>query len=220
MEECLYGGEAVNSKKTVYLNLRKCSEVRKKDIFLKDAASIYCSDPTVENKCRAAKIKTIRDDRAQRYVESSLDVIRLLEQMDPSIEVNNIGEVEFVLNYQPPKSPHILWQWMKTLFVSLVCFFGSAFAIMTFNNDVSVSSVFQNIYLLVIGREAPGFTIMEFSYSIGLAFGIIVFFNHFAKWSVTADPTPLEVEMRLYDENVNKTLIQNDSRKEQEIDVL
>lgn len=220
MEECLHGGENVSSKKTVYLNLRKCSEVRKKEIFLKDAASVYCSDPTIEHKCRAVKIKTIRDDRAQRYVESSLDVIRLLEQMDASIEVNNIGEAEFVLHYQPSKQPHMLWQWVKTLFVSLVCFFGSAFAIMTFNNDVSVSSVFQNIYLLIIGREAPGFTIMEISYSIGLAFGIVVFFNHFAKWNVTEDPTPLEVEMRLYEENVNKTVIQNDSRKEPEIDVL
>lgn len=210
----------MSSKKTVYLNLRQNSEVRKKDVFLKDAASIYCSDPVVENKCRAVKIKTIRDERAKCYVGSSLDVIRLLESMDPSIEVNNMGETEFVLAYQPPQKEHVIWQWFKTLFVCLVCFFGAAFAIMTFNNDVSVSSVFQNVYLLITGREAPGFTIMEFSYSIGLAFGILVFFNHFAKWKVTADPTPLEVEMRLYEENVNKTIIQNDDRKEQKIDVL
>lgn len=210
----------MSSKKTVYLNLRQSSEVRDKEVFLKDAASVYCSDPVIENKCRAAKIKTIRDGQAKRYVESSLDVIRLLESLDPSIEVNNIGETEFVLSYHPPQKRHIIWQWIKTAFVCLVCFFGSAFAIMTFNNDVSVSSVFQNVYLLITGREAPGFTIMELSYSVGLAFGILVFFNHFAKWKVTADPTPLEVEMRLYEENVNKTVIQDSGRKEQEIDVL
>lgn len=125
-----------------------------------------------------------------------------------------------MLSYHPPKKKHVIWQWVKTVFVCLVCFFGSAFAIMTFNNDVSVSSVFQNVYLLITGREAPGFTIMELSYSVGLAFGILVFFNHFAKWKVTEDPTPLEVEMRLYEENVNKTVIQDSGRKEQEIDVL
>ena len=36
---------------------------------------------------------------------------------------------------------------------------------------------------------------------------------------MNTDPTPLEVEMRLYEENIGKTLIQNDSRKEQEVDV-
>lgn len=209
----------MSSKKTVYVNLRQISEVSNRDVFVKDVASLYCSDPVIENKCRAAKIKTIRAQKAHRYVESSLDVIRLLEKIDSSIEVSNVGEVNFIIDYQPEKPIHPFWQWTKTVFVCLVCFFGAAFAIMTFNNDVSVSSVFQEVYLLIIGQEASGFTIMEFTYSLGLAFGIIVFFNHFAKWKVNTDPTPLEVEMRLYEENTCKTVIQNDGRKEQGIDV-
>ncbi len=72
---------------------------------------------------------------------------------------------------------------------------------------------------MVMGQESDGFTIIELSYSVGLAFGILVFFNHFAKWKVTTDPTPLEVEMRLYEDNVSKTIIQNDGRREQGIDV-
>ena len=49
--------------------------------------------------------------------------------------------------------------------------------------------------------------------------GILLFFNHFTSWKFSLDPTPLEVEMRLYEENVNKTLIQNEERKEDDIDV-
>ena len=49
--------------------------------------------------------------------------------------------------------------------------------------------------------------------------GIIVFFNHFAVAKLSTDPTPIEVEMRLYEDNINKTLIQNDGRKESGIDV-
>lgn len=209
----------MSSKKTVYVNLQQISEVTEKDVFLKDVATIYCSDPVIENKCRVTKIKTIRENKCWRYVESSLDVIRLLEKIDPSIEVNSVGEVDFIIDYHPPKKPQPVWQWMKTIFVCLVSFFGAAFAIMTFNNDVSVSKVFQEVYRLITGQDAAGFTIMEFTYSVGLAFGIIIFFNHFAKWKVNTDPTPLEVEMRLYEDNVSKTLIQNDGRKEQGIDV-
>ena len=49
---------------------------------------------------------------------------------------------------------------------------------MTFNNDVSVTSVFHEIYRLVMGYEAEGFTVLEASYCVGLSLGIMVFFNH------------------------------------------
>ena len=101
----------------------------------------------------------------------------------------------------------------------MVCFCGAAFAIMTFNNDASVTDVFREIYRLVLGQEAGDFTILELSYSIGLAAGVLLFFNHFSKWKLNTDPTPLEVEMRLYEDSISKTLIQNDGRKESGVDV-
>lgn len=209
----------MSSTKTVYLNLREITEVHDRDVFVKDVASVYCSDTNIQNKCNAVKVKAVREEKPKRYVESALDVIRRLEEVDSSIQVNNVGKVEYIIDYQPPKKPRYLWQWMKTVFVCIVCFCGAAFAIMTFNNDVSVTDVFSEVYLLITGTESDGFTILELSYSIGLAAGIITFFNHFAKWKLNTDPTPLEVEMRLYEDNISKTLIQNDGRKEQDIDV-
>lgn len=209
----------MSATKTVYLNLQEITEVQKKDVLLKDVASVYCSDKAIQNKCNAMKIKTIRDNKGKKYVESALDVIRKLEAIDSSIQVNNVGKVEYIINYMPPKPQMVLWQWAKTLFVCIVCFCGAAFAIMTFNNDVNVMDVFSEVYRLITGTESSGFTILEVSYSVGLAVGIILFFNHFAKWKLTTDPTPLEVEMRLYEDNVSKTLIQNEGRKEQEVDV-
>ena len=168
----------MSSTKTVYLNLQEITEVHEKDVFVKDVADIYCSDANIQNKCNATKIKTIREDKSRRYVESALDVIRELEKIDSSIQVNNVGKVEYIIDYQPPRKPHALWQWAKTILVSLVSFCGAAFAIMTFNNDASVKQVFQEVYRLITGTEPEGFTIMELTYSIGLAFGILVFFNH------------------------------------------
>lgn len=208
-----------SSTKTVYLNLEEITEVTNKDVFVTDVATLHCSDQNIQNKCNAVKIKTIREDRSKRYVESALDVIQKLEAVDASVQVVNMGKVEFIIDYQPPKPPRYAWQWLKTIFVCIICFCGAAFAIMTFNNDVSVTDVFQEVYLLITGAESDGFTILEVSYSVGLALGIIAFFNHFAKWKLNTDPTPLEVEMRLYEDNISKTLIQNDGRKEQGIDV-
>lgn len=209
----------MSSTKTVYLNLREITEVHDKNVCVKDVGDIYCSDRNIQNKCNAARVKAIHEDKSRRYVESALDVIRLLESLDPSIQVNNVGKVEYIIDYQPPAKSKHLWEWTKTIFVCIICFCGAAFAIMTFNNDVNVKDVFDEIYLLITGTESTGFTILELSYSIGLTIGIVAFFNHFSRWKLNTDPTPLEVEMRLYEDNISKTLIQNDGRKEQGIDV-
>ncbi len=205
--------------KTLYLKLNEISEVHNKEVFLKQVASLYSDDKTVLRKCSDLKIKTIQQDHDKRYVESVLEVIERITRMDSGIQVTNVGVTDFIIDYQKPKPPQLAWQWIKTVFVCLVCFCGASFAIMTFNNDVSVGDVFKELYRLIMGEESGGFTIMELSYSIGLAAGILVFFNHFSVWKLNTDPTPLEVEMRLYEDNISKTLIQNDGRKESGIDV-
>lgn len=204
---------------TVYLKLNQITEVHEQDVFVKDVAEIYCSDQKIQNRCNAVKVKAIKDPRPYRYMLSALEVIRRLEEIDPSIQVNNVGEVDFIINFQPDTRVRYGWQWIKTFFVCMVCFCGAAFAIMTFNNDSSTADIFKELYLIVMGTESDGFTIMEVSYSIGLTIGILVFFNHFAAKKLTTDPTPLEVEMRLYEDSINKTLIQNNGRKESKIDV-
>ena len=57
-------------------------------------------------------------------------------------------------------------------------------------------------------------TILELSYSIGIGLGVVFFFNHFGGRKITEDPTPMEVEMRVYEDDVNKTLIEQEKRKE------
>ena len=201
---------------TVYLKLSQITELTHKDVVLKDVAQVYCDDQNVMNKCNSMKVMTVKVDAKRRYIMSALDVINKLKQLDSTIDVNNVGETDFIIAYKPPSPPAYIWQWTKTVFVCLVCFFGAAFAIMTFNNDVSVTDVFSEVFSLVMGYESGGFTVLEISYSVGLAVGIIGFFNHFA---AITDPTPLEVEMRLYEDNISKTLIANDGRKESKIDI-
>ena len=84
---------------------------------------------------------------------------------------------------------------------------------MAFNNDVSVTGVFERFYGQLTGMEKPAVTEIEICYSIGLSVGIMVFFNHFGKKKITMDPTPIQVELRKYEADMADTLIQNASRK-------
>lgn len=207
------------SQPEVYVSVREITEVHKKKVQLKDVAELWCSDSSLAARLNALTVWTIREEKDFRYVESVLDLIRLIRDVSPSASVNVMGQADYIIDYRRPKQKNRAWEWMKTAFVCLVCFFGAAFAIMTFNNDVDVTSVFEEIYYVVTGLPSDGFTILEFSYSLGLAVGIIAFFNHFSKWKINTDPTPLEVEMRLYEDNITKTVIQNADRKESGTDV-
>ena len=111
------------------------------------------------------------------------------------------------------------WEYVKTIFVSLIVFFGAAFTIMTFDEDVSVSNVFDKIYQLVMGTSKQGGSILELSYAIGLPIGILVFYNHFRRKQIKDDPTPLQIEMHNYEEQANKALITAASREGHTIDV-
>ena len=108
---------------------------------------------------------------------------------------------------------------MKVVGVVIISFIGAAFSIMAFNNDVGTTKMFSQIYELVTGKTNSGFTILELTYCIGLIIGILTFFNHFGKKKFTVDPTPMEVEMRLYENDIQTTLIETYSRKEKELDV-
>ena len=90
---------------------------------------------------------------------------------------------------------------------------------MAFNNDVGGTKLFDQIYELVMGKQSDGFTVLEVTYSIGLTFGILVFFNHFGKKRFTVDPTPMEVQMRLYENDIQTALVENASRRKEELEV-
>ena len=89
-----------------------------------------------------------------------------------------------------------------------------------FDYDVQLgcgySQAFEEIYVEFTGMEYTGFTVLEISYSIGIGLGAVFFFNHFGKRKLTQDPTPMEVEMRTYEDSVDTTIIEQEERKGKE----
>ena len=150
---------------------------------------------------------------------SVLKIIACIHGQYPDMEVQNLGETDMIVTYEDQKTPFYAWHLTKTAFVTAVTFCGAAFSIMAFNNDVDVTKLFDQIYHLVTGNKPGGITILEIAYSAGLMIGILIFFNHFGKRRFTVDPTPMEVQMRVYENDIQTTLIENAARKEKEIDV-
>lgn len=191
----------------LYIQTEKNVEVHSPEVYLQDVAKLTCSNVKVLNRNRVRKVFTIPNDAPGRYVVSALELARAVAEAEENVDVTHIGEANLVITYEKQK-PEEMWKsWIKTAFVCLVTFFGAAFSIMTFNTDVDTFGLFFRLYRQMTGEISDGHTILEFMYSIGVGIGVIFFFNHFGKGKITQDPTPMEVQMRVYEDDVNKTLI-------------
>ena len=87
-----------------------------------------------------------------------------------------------------------------------------AFSIMTFHTDIGVRELFLDVYTRFLPQMTPGFSVLEISYSIGIGLGVVLYFNHFGRRKFTQDPTPLEVEMRVYEDDIDTTIIEQNDR--------
>ena len=204
---------------TLYLKAEQNIELHSEDVYIKDIGKITCTDENIMAKVKTIKLHHFKEGEPQRQVISILKVIEEINRIYPNITVENLGEADMLIEHIDVNRHKGLGQWIKLVFVAAISFFGTAFTIMAFHNDISINKIFSQVYEQVMGYPADGYSILEFSYSIGLAVGIILFFNHIGGRRITKDPTPIEVEMRVYEADVNKALIETADREGKKIDV-
>ena len=197
-----------SENQTLYIKGSRDVEVTKPDVTLGDILTMECSDKKLLPKIKTIRLLKFHGGKQQRCAVSVLKIIECIHGQFPRIEVQNLGE-----------TPAFIWHMVKTVFVAAVTFFGAAFSIMAFNNDVDVTRMFGQIHELITGQQSDGFTILEITYSVGLTAGILIFFNHLGKRRFTADPTPMEIQMRLYENDIQTTLVETAERKGEELDV-
>ena len=210
---------------TLYIKIDQNTIVTDRHVKLSDIAKMECTDAAIVRQLKQKKIYTFSDSvnpknqKNQMKVFSILKIIELIHEEYPNVEVTNEGEKDFIIEYTPNREKPKFLNAIKTIVLWVIIFFGAAFTIMAFNNDVGVGDVFSRFYEQLTGTTSNGVTELEICYSIGLAVGIVIFFNHVGRKKITPDPTPIQVEMRKYERDIDTTFIENAERKGHSIDV-
>ncbi len=227
----------------IYLKIARISMVQDKIIKLSDVGKVetknekmaqglrnlviadlnQCSkmiqeSPEVEAKDKKENLDEVKKGK-EHYAMSVLKVIEKINKKYPEAQVVNLGETDFIIKYVKEMSENKKSSMIKAIGISIIVFFGSAFTIIGFNNDISISVIFAQIYEITLGTVASDLKLLEIGYSIGLAVGIIIFYNHFGTKKLTMDPTPIQVEMRLYEDDISTCVIKQQERKGKTIDV-
>ena len=206
-------------KETVYMKLERDVKVKNYQVAIRDVASVSSSDATLTAKIKGISLFHIKVEKSKCEIISVVSVVDAILREYPEITIQSIGEKECIVEYVGDKKRNKLWDITKIVFVCMIVFFGAGFSIMTFNEDVAVNSVFGNLYYFTLGRRPDNPGILELTYSIGLGVGIVLFYGHIGGRRITKDPTPIEVQMRVYEKEVNDALVETASRKGELIDV-
>lgn len=207
------------SDKTIYLKMNAKIKLRGDVVRIGDLGKVYCNDTTVVNKIKTLQVYRFQKSDHSRCIIGVLKVIELIHQEYPGFSIDIVGETESIVEQISGKSKPQWLDYIKITFVSALCFFGTIYTVMSYHNEISIVGLFDEIYTMVTGLESDGFTALEAAYSIGLSLGIIIFYNHIGKRKLTPDPSPITVEMRTYEDDVNSSLVEMANREEKTIDV-
>ena len=122
-----------SNSETIYIKAGRNTEVKKPDVTLGEVLEITCVNPSMEAKVRSLRLlKGING----RVAVSMLKVVSIIQEVYPNADVQSIGEPDFIVTYEEPGKGSRFMQSVKVVFVSVLSFFGAAFSIMAFNNDV------------------------------------------------------------------------------------
>ena len=133
-------------KEVLYLKLEQNAELSGESVHISDLGKLYCKTQSVQNRCRTLPVFRLEEKDKGRRVVSALFVISLLQQDNPNLEVESIGAPDTVVEQVKVSRYPGFWQVCKIVFVCCICFFGAAFTIMAFHNDIGIREVFGQIY--------------------------------------------------------------------------
>lgn len=187
--------------------VKKASLKEQKDVYIKDISEVYAPE-NILKRVKNIKVLEIKDNESKNYLISIIDIINAIDKAMPGHTINNVGEIDTVVEYSAiKKEENKIFQNLKVFFVTIILLAGSSTAIMSFHSDAQISKVLENYYYIFFNERIENPLLLDLPYSIGLALGIIVFFNHFSGKKITSDPTPIEVEMSTYEASVTDNII-------------
>lgn len=197
----------------IYVKVPGSVQVTNKKIYLRDVLEINGENKNLVKRLEDIILYTVSDQTEKKLFFSTMKLIDIMTKECPGIQLEMLGEVEFIVDYKAPKEEKKWLEVIKLILLTCIVFIGASFTIMTFNTDVSVTDVFDHVYMLVTGTEKTKGSVLEIAYCVGVFVGILGFYNHFRFKKQKEDPTPIHVEMRNYEDQLEEVILKDAGRE-------
>ena len=187
----------------VYIRMKKRVNVTQyQSLTLEDIAHI--SSPK-ENEKKLLQLPIYRITKNDHHIViiDSFIIIKHLRELYSQLDFELLGVSETIVVVEQKQKPINLF---IVLCVWLLLFVGSAMTIMNFHYDVSMQEVHQRIHFLLSGQHEEFPLFIQIPYSLGLGVGMMLFLNRIFRKKINEEPSPLEVEIHLYQNKVEEYL--------------
>lgn len=194
----------------VYVRMRNRVHVRQEQVlFVKDVARIIGPDDIVKTLEQTKLLKVSRADNNIIIIDL-IHMIQCIRNVDPTIEVQTLGPAQTIIEVIYEKRRFSILSFLAVWFL---LFIGAGITIMNFHVDVSMQEVHQKLFKIITGREDTKPLLIQIPYSFGLGLGMILFFNQFFKKRFNEEPSPLEVEIFNYQQDLDQYVIMHESKE-------
>lgn len=194
----------------IYIRMRNRVQVKQNQkVKIKDIARILGKDEIVK-QLEEKILLTVKKEDQNIIIIDLVQMIETIQAIDQTLEIQTFGPAQTIIEVICDKS--------KVSFLSfsavwLLLFLGAVMTIMNFHVDVSMREVHQKLFTIITGKVDDKPLLIQVPYSIGLGLGMILFFNHFFKKRFNEEPSPLEVEMFNYQQDLDQYVIMNENRE-------
>ncbi|MFA8437943.1 stage V sporulation protein AA [Pueribacillus sp. YX66] len=196
---------------TIYVKMKHQLEVNLSDKISIQDTTFLAGNKEICEKLGPLIVHEVKEKDHNVIIIDLLHVIDTIYEYDPIIEIESVGLTQTVVRVREQKKNR---SFILFIFVWLLLFFGSGLAIMYFHEDVSMREVHQHIYFMVTGNKIEFPLLLQIPYSIGLGVGMILFFNHLFKKKLNEEPSPLDIEMFNYEQDLDQYLIVHENKSE------
>ncbi|MEW6724343.1 MAG: stage V sporulation protein AA [Bacillota bacterium] len=153
----------------------------------------------------AIPIRQVRQGVGTTLVIPAFDLVKAIKQQMPAADIRLMGETDTIVSVQAEETNQGDAPWWGAVGVAILLSIGAFLAIMNFQTDVAMPEVHRTLFYMLTGARSDQPLVLQIPYAIGVGLGIAIFFNRLSRHH--SEPSPLEVEMHLYDKSVSECFI-------------
>lgn len=185
----------------VYLRMKKTINVEKLQ-YIKLKHIAFVSAPSdIKKQLEETDIYRITKKDNNIVIIDSFLIIDHLSHAWSNLEFQLLGPGQSIIRVKESKKQASI---LIVAFVWLLLFVGTAMTIMNFHYDVSMQEVQQKLHYLLTGEHNDYPLWIQIPYSLGLGIGMLLYFNHWFKKRFNEEPSPLEVEIFNYQQDLDQ----------------
>ncbi|MCM3065968.1 stage V sporulation protein AA [Priestia flexa] len=195
---------------TLYIKMRHRVQVEPNAVVNLGQLALLISEESIEKELAQLSVYKVKKSDRNITIIDLMKVIALIKKACPHLDVQTIGPAQTIVEvvYKKKQSSFIAF-----IAVWFLLFIGAAMAVMNFHEDVSMQQVHQKLFYMLTGIKDKQPLVIQIPYSFGLGLGMILFFNHVFRKRINEEPSPLEVEMFNYQQDLDQYVIMHENKE-------